>query len=59
MLILVHVDVYEQVGGWTEVYEGVTFASVRGAGHEVPLIQPRRAFMLFKSFLADKPLPKS
>ncbi|KAJ0965836.1 hypothetical protein J5N97_026974 [Dioscorea zingiberensis] len=48
-----------QVGGWTEVYDGVTFASVRGAGHEVPLIQPRRAFMVFQSFLADKPLPKS
>ncbi|WOL13893.1 hypothetical protein Cni_G22673 [Canna indica] len=48
-----------QVGGWTEVYEGMTFASVRGAGHEVPLLQPRRAFQLFKSFLAGTPLPKS
>ncbi|XP_073010081.1 serine carboxypeptidase 24-like [Typha latifolia] len=48
-----------QVGGWSEVYEGLTFASVRGAGHEVPLIQPRRAFRLFQSFLAGKPLPKS
>jgi len=26
-----------KVGGWTEVYEGITFATVRGAGHEVPL----------------------
>ncbi|WOL06442.1 hypothetical protein Cni_G15176 [Canna indica] len=48
-----------QVAGWTEVYEGMTFASVRGAGHEVPLFQPRRAIQLFKSFLAGKPLPKS
>ncbi|KAI9117604.1 hypothetical protein K1719_011770 [Acacia pycnantha] len=48
-----------QVGGWTEVYEGLTFATVRGAGHEVPLFQPRRAFTLFKSFLAGKELPKS
>ncbi|CAN6915479.1 unnamed protein product [Brassica oleracea] len=23
-----------QVGGWTEVYKGLTFATVRGAGHE-------------------------
>ncbi|KAG5063891.1 hypothetical protein JHK85_005074 [Glycine max] len=23
-----------QVGGWTEVYDGLTFATVRGAGHE-------------------------
>ncbi|XP_019711296.1 serine carboxypeptidase 24 [Elaeis guineensis] len=48
-----------QVAGWTEVYEGLTFAIVRGAGHEVPLLQPRRAFRLFQSFLAGKPLPKS
>ncbi|KAM0939186.1 putative carboxypeptidase D [Dioscorea sansibarensis] len=26
-----------QVGGWTQVYEGLTFVIVRGAGHEVPL----------------------
>ncbi|RRT78954.1 hypothetical protein B296_00020424 [Ensete ventricosum] len=45
--------------GWTEVYEGMTFASVRGAGHEVPLFQPRRTFQLFQSFLAGKPLPKT
>ncbi|KAG0472035.1 hypothetical protein HPP92_016581 [Vanilla planifolia] len=49
----------KQVGGWTEVYEGLTFATVRGAGHEVPMFQPKRAFQLFKSFLAGKPLPRS
>ncbi|KAF7838138.1 serine carboxypeptidase 24 [Senna tora] len=48
-----------QVGGWSEVYEGLTFATVRGAGHEVPLFQPGRAFTLFRSFLAGKKLPKS
>ncbi|XP_054821877.1 serine carboxypeptidase 24-like [Prosopis cineraria] len=48
-----------QVGGWTEVYEGLTFATVREAGHEVPLFQPRRALTLFKSFLAGKELPRS
>ncbi|KAM7267402.1 hypothetical protein ACFE04_009568 [Oxalis oulophora] len=48
-----------QVGGWTEVYNGLTFATVRGAGHEVPMFQPRRAFILFRSFLAGKELPKS
>lgn len=46
-----------QVGGWTEVYNGLTFATIRGAGHEVPLFQPKRAFVLFKSFLAGKQLP--
>lgn len=47
-----------QVGGWTEVYNGLTFAIVRGAGHEVPLIQPKRGFILMKSFLRGKELPK-
>lgn len=48
-----------QVGGWTEVYDGLTFATVRGAGHEVPLFQPRRAFILFQTFLWGKDLPTS
>ncbi|XP_039038652.1 serine carboxypeptidase-like 25 isoform X2 [Hibiscus syriacus] len=51
--------VKKQVGGWTEVYEGLTFATVRGAGHEVPLFKPRAALELFKSFLRGTPLPKS
>ncbi|KAF8408213.1 hypothetical protein HHK36_007358 [Tetracentron sinense] len=51
--------VKKQVGGWTEVYEGLTFATVRGAGHEVPLFKPRAALQLFKSFLSGEALPKS
>nr|XP_043616601.1 serine carboxypeptidase-like 25 [Erigeron canadensis] len=51
--------VKKQVGGWTEVYEGLTFATVRGAGHEVPLFKPRAALQLLVSFLKDQPLPKS
>ena len=41
-----------QVGGWSEVYEGLAFASVRDEGHEVPLFQPSRAFRMLVSFLA-------
>ncbi|CAL9227483.1 unnamed protein product [Arabidopsis halleri] len=48
-----------QVGGWTEVYKGLTFATIRGAGHEVPLFEPKRALILFRSFLAGKELPRS
>ncbi|XP_059449882.1 serine carboxypeptidase-like 25 [Corylus avellana] len=51
--------VKKQVGGWTEVYEGLTFATVRGAGHEVPLFKPRVALELFKAFLRGLPLSKS
>ncbi|XP_057852771.1 serine carboxypeptidase II-2 isoform X2 [Cryptomeria japonica] len=48
-----------QVGGWTQEYEGLTFVTIRGAGHEVPLHKPRKAFILFKSFLEGKPMPAS
>ncbi|CAL9233719.1 unnamed protein product [Arabidopsis halleri] len=48
-----------QVGGRTEVYEGLTFVTVRGAGHEVPFFQPQSALILLRSFLAGKELPRS
>ncbi|WZY74489.1 hypothetical protein YC2023_006729 [Brassica napus] len=41
-----------------EVFEGLTFVTVIGAGHEVPLSKPHAAFELFKYFLRGKPLPK-
>ncbi|KAL6534797.1 Serine carboxypeptidase 24 [Orobanche gracilis] len=47
-----------QVGGRTEVYEGLTFATIRGAGHEVPLFEAKRAFDLFRTFLSGKNFPK-
>jgi serine carboxypeptidase-like clade II len=53
------ISLFVQVGGRSEVSEGLTFATVSGAGHEVPLFQPRRAYRMFQSFLAGEPLPKS
>ena len=49
-----------QVGGWTQVYGNtqLSFASIRGASHEAPATQPKRSLVLFKAFLAGKPLPK-
>lgn len=47
----------QQVGGWSETYEGLTYATVRGAGHEVPLTKPKLALTLFRHFLADQMLP--
>jgi serine carboxypeptidase-like clade 2 len=47
----------DEVGGYAVIYKGLTFATVRGAGHEVPEFQPSRALTLFKSFLAGTPLP--
>ncbi|KAJ4782398.1 Carboxypeptidase [Rhynchospora pubera] len=48
-----------EVGGWSQVYKGLTLATVRGAGHEVPLHQPLRGLILFEHFLEDKPLPSN
>ncbi|PIN08241.1 Serine carboxypeptidases (lysosomal cathepsin A) [Handroanthus impetiginosus] len=47
-----------QVGGWMQEYEGLTFVTVRGAGHEVPLHRPKQALTLIKSYLSGTPMPK-
>ncbi|KAK9128776.1 hypothetical protein Syun_017573 [Stephania yunnanensis] len=46
----------EEVGGYTIDYEGLTFATVRGAGHMVPSYQPSRALSLITHFLEGTPL---
>ncbi|XP_030532237.1 serine carboxypeptidase-like 40 [Rhodamnia argentea] len=47
-----------EVGGYVQVYKGdLTFATVRGAGHQVPGYQPKRALSLISHFLAGSPLP--
>jgi hydroxymandelonitrile lyase/serine carboxypeptidase-like clade 2 len=38
-------------------YEGLTYVTVRGAGHEVPLHRPEQALVLFKQFLLGEPMP--
>ncbi|GKV49927.1 hypothetical protein SLEP1_g56649 [Rubroshorea leprosula] len=50
-----------EVGGYVEEYEGLTFATVRGAGHPVPSYQPERALVMFSSFLQGSfpPPPKA
>ncbi|CAN4080596.1 unnamed protein product [Withania somnifera] len=50
----------DEVGGYAQAYKGnLTFATVRGAGHQVPSYQPARALTLAKHFLAGKHLPNS
>ncbi|PAN43466.1 hypothetical protein PAHAL_8G237900 [Panicum hallii] len=46
-----------EVGGWSMEYEGLTFVTVRGAGHEVPLHRPEQALVLFQHFLQGEPMP--
>ncbi|KAH0462893.1 hypothetical protein IEQ34_007475 [Dendrobium chrysotoxum] len=49
----------QQVGGWTIIYDGLTFVTVRGAGHQVPTFAPRQAQQLVSHFLANQQLPSS
>ncbi|CAA2984035.1 serine carboxypeptidase-like 40 [Olea europaea subsp. europaea] len=49
-----------EVGGYTQVYKGnITFATIRGAGHQVPSYQPARALSLIKHFLGGTDLNSS
>jgi carboxypeptidase C (cathepsin A) len=45
-----------QVAGYSEVYNGLTFVSVKGAGHMVPQYKPEAALQMFRSFLFGVPL---
>ncbi|KAF7820650.1 serine carboxypeptidase-like 35 [Senna tora] len=50
----------QQVAGWKQVYEGgLTFVTIRGAGHQVPLYAPQQSLSLFSYFLSGKSLPSS
>lgn len=46
-----------EVGGYVIKYKGLTFATVKGAGHEVPSYRPREALILISAFLQGHPLP--
>ncbi|KAK9096880.1 hypothetical protein Sjap_022377 [Stephania japonica] len=48
----------QEVGGYVVKYKGLTFVTVRGAGHTVPSYQPERALTLISSFLLGQ-LPPS
>ncbi|KAF5182262.1 Serine carboxypeptidase-like [Thalictrum thalictroides] len=49
-----------QVAGWVSTYEsGLTFATVRGAGHQVPVFKPGQSLTLFSHFVAGTNLPPS
>nr|WGC54933.1 P-(S)-hydroxymandelonitrile lyase [Echinochloa crus-galli var. zelayensis] len=45
-----------EVGGWSMEYEGLTYVTIRGAGHEVPLHRPEQALFMFRHFLQGEPM---
>lgn len=48
-----------QVGGWRVEYEGLTYVTVRGAGHQVPTFKPKQALQIVKHFLVNQKLPST
>ncbi|TKY50013.1 Serine carboxypeptidase II-3 [Spatholobus suberectus] len=48
-----------EVGGYVVGYKGVTFVTVRGAGHSVPSWQPARSLTMILSFLSGSLPPDS
>ncbi|KAF7131557.1 hypothetical protein RHSIM_Rhsim09G0071300 [Rhododendron simsii] len=50
---------HQQVGGWTVKYDGLTFVTIRGAGHQVPTFKPRQALQLIFHFLTNENLPSA
>jgi len=42
--------------GYFHVFDRFTYATVKGAGHEVPLYQPLSAYHLFSRFVTGQPL---
>lgn len=48
----------DQVGGMVWTLKGLTFASVKGAGHMVPKDKRKQAFVLVDSFLNGVSLPE-
>jgi carboxypeptidase C (cathepsin A) len=41
----------EQLGGYLVQWDGISFATVHGAGHEVPTYKPAAALQLFENYL--------
>ncbi|RLN30255.1 serine carboxypeptidase 1 [Panicum miliaceum] len=47
----------EEVSGYTQVYEnGLTFATIKGAGHTVPEYKPQEAFAFYSRWLTGSKL---
>ena len=47
-----------QTAGFVVKYKGLTFATVRGAGHMVPTDKPEEFYMMINSYLEGVDLPR-
>ncbi|KAF5474342.1 hypothetical protein F2P56_006248 [Juglans regia] len=48
-----------QVSGWFQEYEGLMFATFRGAGHAVPCFKPSNSLAFFSAFLLGEAPPSA
>jgi len=46
---------YQQVAGYVREYKGLTYATIKGAGHMVPQFRPDQALHFFTQFLNNQP----
>jgi serine carboxypeptidase-like clade 2 len=52
MFVRTYTHNFLQVGGYVQAYtDAFVFASVKGAGHQVPYFEPEKALILVSSFL--------
>ncbi|KAI4296665.1 hypothetical protein L6164_036606 [Bauhinia variegata] len=49
----------KEVSGWYQEYEGLTFATFRGAGHAVPCFKPSNSLAFFTAFLLGEDPPST
>ncbi|KDP20920.1 hypothetical protein JCGZ_21391 [Jatropha curcas] len=49
----------KQVSGWYQEYEGLMYATFRGAGHAVPSFKPSESLAFFSAYLQGKSPPSS
>ncbi|KAL8179801.1 UNVERIFIED_CONTAM: hypothetical protein K2H54_072969 [Gekko kuhli] len=45
----------DQIGGFVKEFTGISFLTIKGAGHMVPTDMPRAAFNMFDRFINKKP----
>lgn len=44
------------VAGYRQIYNGLTFVTIKGTGHMVPQWKPKEAYYMFLKFLRDEDL---
>ena len=46
----------KNIAGYVTKYKGLTFCTVKGAGHEVPRWKPKESYYMFSQFLKNEDL---